>query len=195
MSTEEWKSLYETIEVRTEPDCTIAPKPTEQQLDQFELVADFKLPKSYRDFIRVFGAGELACEYKIMAPGYLNPTGSQGVPVYDLQSFNDSTKNQFDTTFLSFFSDPEKIQRLVYFCATGTGNIIGWDPQDIREARQYDYGIYELGRSETLEFLADSFRAFIEEVCLSEANLHPPGWNEERHGSRRGFDPAWDNSP
>ena len=82
----------------------------------------------------------------------------------------------------------------MFFCRSGTGDLIGWDPTDLQDRRQREYGIYEWGRGDTSRKLADSFPQFIEEVCLSEANLHPPSWDFKELGTRRTFFPAYDVS-
>src|SRR5262249_39255682 len=95
---------------------------------------------------------------------------------------------------LRYFSNPDQIRRTVFFCRTGGGNLIGWDPTDIRDERRRECGIYEWGRQETMTKLAESFSRFIDEVCLSPENLDIPGWDYDELGTRRMFDPCCDLS-
>ena len=144
-----------------------------------------KLPASYRSFVKVFGAGQLADDFRICAPGYPASTG------YDLQRFNEQERGRFSVGDCQLFPDPERVQRLIYFCSTETSEVIGWDPQDARQRKQHEYGIYEVALGPSILLLATSFAEFIQKVCLSEQQLHPPGWDDERLGSRRQFIPPY----
>jgi hypothetical protein len=187
MTMRQWKALYSTLQIITYPNSCL-PTPTDDQLDAFEAAVHFQLPNSYRSFLKIFGAGELACDFKILAPGYPAATG------YNLQQFNDDPTMHFSSDSLQVFENPEQVEWLVYFSYTETSELIGWGPEDVRQPRQHEYGIYEVGRSCTLQLIAVSFSEFVTQVCLSEENLHPPGWNDEKFGSRRRFQPAYDVS-
>jgi hypothetical protein len=69
MQITDWRSFYHTLAIVPgygEP----VPKPTEAHLDQFEGQSGLRLPRSYRDYIIIFGPGELFADWKIAAPGY-----------------------------------------------------------------------------------------------------------------------------
>jgi SMI1 / KNR4 family (SUKH-1) len=53
-------------------------------LDEFESEHGIKLPKSYRTYCQVFGAGEFGSQFKVAVPGY------QGIAeAYSLDSLNE----------------------------------------------------------------------------------------------------------
>jgi hypothetical protein len=161
-----WQRLYDSLEIRELPaDSRIKalPKPSDEDLDLYERESGFLLPLSYRAFIKVFGPGELGGDFRLRAPGY--PDDSHA----DLGRTNAEIRAGLTETFLSFFTDPERVARMVFFCAPGGGDWIGWDPEDVRDARLREYGIYEIG-DEQMEKVADSFPQFIEEVCLGPGN-------------------------
>jgi hypothetical protein len=184
-----WTALRRTLSI---PDNLPAPplaKPTDATLDRFEAETGFRLPHSYRSFIKVFGPGTLAWDYRIKAPGY----PEQGEDV-DLGTFNARIKQTLTKKQAwQQLADPTQARRVVFFCALGGGDLVGWDPEDIRDRRRREYGIYSWGRKVALEFVAGSFTEFIADVCFSEANLRiPPGYKEEELGTRREFIPAVD---
>ena len=90
-----WNAVYQSLEVREQPHLKALPKPTDESLDRFEEESDFQLPRSYRTFIKVFGPGELAWEYRFVAPGY--PRQPEAI---DLVRFNEDTKKRFTKQFL-----------------------------------------------------------------------------------------------
>ena len=159
-----WQELLAKLEIRLQPGWTSLPRPSEDDLTQFESIHNFQLPTSYKSFIKLFGAGTLAFDFKLLAPA----CGES--PRYNLQLFNQVTKTGFTPTFLQFFSDPDRVQRLVYFAVPESADLIGWDPEDVRDSDNHEYGIYELGASEDLELIAGSFSEFIHSFCLAETS-------------------------
>jgi len=141
-------------------------------LDEYEKVNGFKFPTSYRDFIKIFGPGELGEEYVIRAPGYFQPEKSTREQRFnlrtDLACFNDRIRNQpiSEETINKYFSgDGGQISRLVYFAETSIGELIGWDPCDVRSNDSLEYGIYILPReSDHLTLFVESFASFVQEV-------------------------------
>jgi hypothetical protein len=157
-----WQRLYDSLEIHGLPAGSrikALPRPSDEDLDRYERESGFRLPLSYRAFIKVFGPGELGGDFRLRAPGYPDD------PYADLGRTNAEIRAGFTETFLSFFDDPERVSRMVFFCAPGGGDWIGWDPEDVRDAELREYGIYEIG-DEEMEKVADSFPQFIEEVCL-----------------------------
>jgi hypothetical protein len=150
------------------------PRPSDDDLNRYERESGFRLPLSYRAFVKVFGPGELGGDFRLRAPGYPDH------PHADLGRSNAEIRAGLTKTFLSLFNDPDRVARMVFFCAPGGGDWIGWDPEDIRDAELHEYGIYEIG-DEEMEKVADSFPQFIEEVCLGPGNY-------------RTFDPCGDFS-
>src|SRR5205085_8927147 len=104
---------YHSLEIRQPVGLRLLAKPTEAALKAFERRTKVKLPQSYRCFIKVFGPGELAYEYRFLAPGYPKH------PDYiDMVKFNEDTKKRLTKDVLKSYRDPERIERLLFFCRT-----------------------------------------------------------------------------
>jgi hypothetical protein len=181
-----WIALYDSIPIKTCRRGKPLPKPTDQLIAAFEQRSHCKLPTGYKDYIKVFGPGELAWEYQILAPGYAD----QG-DLVDLELFNRKLHSVFTDDFLVHRADPDQVVRMLYFCRTGSGEAIGWDPLDVQDCISMEYGIYLLARDDrSLRKLADSYEDFIEDVCLGNENINIPGWDEGELGPRRSFEPV-----
>lgn len=184
MTVKHWQSVLKALNVVDKVGLTLLPKPTDEALDEFEAQSGVLLPQSYRQFIKVFGPGELIWEFRFFAPGYADQ------PHADLHTFNTEAKAPLTDTFLRSLKDPNRVRRLIFFSRSSTGDLFGWDPEDVRDSKGREYGIYKLGRKNYAEEVAASFQEFIESVVLSESNLHPPKWNAAELGPRNIFDPA-----
>ena len=192
MNKREWKSFCESIRVRYHPQFPVLPKPTDQNLDDFESAYQFQLPRRYREFAKFFGAGVLATTYNIYAPGYRDLPKPQAGPRHDLGYFLDNSPRLFHAEFETDNTEVGRIHKLVYFCATTYGNIIGWDPGDPRDSRKKEYGIYEsLRGEESLKYLAASFPEFVEQICFGPPDCWEEEWDNQ-HPSVRVFEPAWE---
>jgi hypothetical protein len=114
-----WTALRRTLSIPDHPHLKPLPKPTDASLDQFEAESGFRLPHSYRSFVKVFGPGVLAWDYDVRAPGY----PEQGVDV-DLATFNAHIKETLTKKqVLRQFEDPTQVRRVVFFCRQGNGNL------------------------------------------------------------------------
>jgi hypothetical protein len=182
-----WRRLCDELGANEHlPSLKPLPKPTDETLDRFEQESGFRLPLSYRAFVKVFGPGALGCEYQIAVPDYTNNEGGLG-----LRELNRDLKEDIDEGFLELYSTGEQVLRLVLFCEAYRA-WIGWDPAEMSDAQRREYGIYAWGgRDGTLTKLADSFPQFVEEVCLGPG---PPNWDHARFGKRRRFDPCYERS-
>src|SRR5262245_6755722 len=137
-ATNRWRSLYDRI-AKVYPTYRYVPKPTPQAIDEFEATAVFALPHSYREFIEVFGPGELSQRFQFHAPGYAKRN-----KILDLSHFN-----QLFRECKAFFPKETMtnlIARQIVFCVTISGDWIGWDPQDVCDPVNHEYGIYNIGR-------------------------------------------------
>lgn len=188
-STRRWATLWRTLSIPNNLPAPPLAKPTDATLDQFEAEMGFRLPHTYRSFIKVFGPGVLAWDYRIFAPGY----AEQGDSV-DLAIFNAQIKETLAKKHgYQQLDDPTQARRVIFFCRVGGGNLVGWDPVDVRDRRWREYGIYEWGRDVALKCVAGSFTEFIDDVCFSKANSRiPSGYTQEELGTRREFIPAID---
>ncbi len=162
------------------------PKAIPAQLDAFEAQTGFRLPRSYREFLLVFGPGEFSVSLLIAAPGY------EYAGRIDLLAT--SRSYGWDEQEIAVSNAPPEqkahLRRLFYFGLENERQWLGWDPADIRDAAASEYGIY---RVEALgfgtELVATSFQQLVEVTC--ERLFAPdPNWDEEEQGPQRTFRPA-----
>src|SRR5262249_39095921 len=141
------------------------PKPSTAQLDQFEAENGLALPRSYREFILVFGPGEFSASLKIAAPGYGFVPHPSGVDL--LATSRSYGWNAADIARgWGTAEEKERLLRLFYFGLESGRQWLGWDPADVRDPETSEYGIY---RVEALgygtELVAVSFRQLVEVTC------------------------------
>jgi hypothetical protein len=193
MSQQDWKQLYDSLEIEITPGTPKGVKPAQAIISEYEAATGFKLPLDYCEFIQVFGPGELGRVFRIKAPGY--PT--MGYPT-DLGAFNssfDASRN--DPAKLGVYERQEQFKRLHFFAATDGGEAIAWDP-NFHDPDRHDYGIYILlGSSDAPELLAVSFKKFIFDACLGDGYYRlfaeETHWDTARMGNQRVFSP-WINT-
>jgi len=160
---ETWNALYRRLEIVIPPAAVPLPKPTNAALDRYEAETGSKLPRSYRQFVKVFGPGSLCEWFRICVPGYADRK------MIDLREYDRGT-HEGDDLFSEIYGQPELVQRLVFFSHTFGGDIIGWDPESRSKEEALDYMIYGLPRTERhIVKVADSFPKFIEGVLRGTA--------------------------
>ena len=59
MSQQDWKQLYDSLKIELAPGTPKGVRPTPTTISEYESATAFKLPLDYREFIQVFGPGEL----------------------------------------------------------------------------------------------------------------------------------------
>ncbi len=195
MSVKEWQELYDSIKIIPADGKPFAELPDSKTLDEFESSYDVKLPVAYREFIQVFGPGELGQEFRIYAPGFI--TCERLKRNFDLGTFQDFTASlSTDSISLKYHEGyNEQIARMVFFATSGDGEIIGWDVHDVRDEEKHEYGIYILlrGRGKP-ELFAKTFKEFIDYDCFGDGYYRfftdENCWNEEEFGTQRTFYPA-----
>jgi hypothetical protein len=67
MSQQDWKRLYDSLEIEIAPGTPKGVRPTPATISEYESATGFKLPLDYREFIQVFGPGELGRVFRIKA--------------------------------------------------------------------------------------------------------------------------------
>ncbi len=107
----------------------------------------------------------------LRAPGYRLIGKGQDAQVFndfvDLDVFNEAVRTRFNQTdqfgrLISKFEDPDRIARLVFFASNGSPDFFGWDPDDIRDSKLHEYGVYVVERVEGKSHLsASSFTEFV----------------------------------
>lgn len=192
----DWQELLARLEIIGVPDSVSVPKSTSQTFIDFESMSRYRLPESYKSFMHVIGPGEIAEDYRIRGPGFALPGKSIDIVTFneqvDLSYFNERIRQKDrpvnETVVNRYFpADAERILRLIYFATNANGELVGWDPLDIRDEQKMEYGVYiKIQEFNCLSLLSDSFSAFVHEVCLGRGyqkilndtteypDLHPP---------------------
>lgn len=167
MSGFDWGSFIETIDVRSAP----VPVPSDDILDQYERLSGFRLPSSYRGFLRTIGPGQCAYDFRIYSPGY------GGLPkTFRLAAFNTFMRKRLTAEVIQDFSDPGRVARLIFFAENSGGDLAGWDPEDIRDSAGHEYGIYLLLKGfDDTPLAAVSFSEFVQDVCFGRRFLELVG--------------------
>lgn len=135
--------------------------PTPEELDAFEAATEFKLPASYRAFIRVFGPGTFSgATVQIYAPGaeYREMGAKQA----------EFAEHAADLDFLSDReSQAEPITHMIIFAEDVCPRYFGWDVREVRDPAAGEYAIREYDPDYfTCPIVANSFPEFINEFVL-----------------------------
>jgi hypothetical protein len=184
----DWTKLYQGLRILETPSPQIEP-PSDADLDWCERDFGFRLPLEYRAFIKVFGPGQLTHDYRIRSVGSRVTLSTQVAEQFsekvDLVALNEMLREVMAT--LDAMDGPYTTQarRLVYFADNSAGDVVGWDPDDLRDEQAVEYGIYVVRREDGgATPVAGTFAAFIERECLDDA-ARPDYW---------AFRPAWQYS-
>ncbi len=159
--------LFDKIEITKSPRPGAALHMPSSELDfrNFEEAHSMILPDDYKAFAAKFGAGILAENYIIYVPG------CNRSPDLDLAYWNKAC-HKFDEELALRFPGNKQIPRLIHFCSTYMGDLIGWDPLDVRDAKKHDYAIYGLPRNDDLLVeVAPSFREFVKRAFTPLAGI------------------------
>lgn len=157
-------------------------RPSDRVLDAFENRQGWKLPKSYRQYIKVFGAGELFERWRIAAPG------NQSWPYWDLDATNGALQLGADQEVYFSESDRSILHRLFFFGELSGQDPIGWALCDKTNVKNHEYRIY-VRKLDSLQELASSFRSLIES-SYSAFNRADSNSSDDEMGSRLSFWPA-----
>lgn len=156
-----WEQLTKSLDVRQPPGQALS-KPTDATLDKFESAHKFKLPPSYREFVKVFGPGEIGGYFRIYAPGYGKSGADLGRFVKEIRELEEVFRDRFRQKV-------RFIKRMVPFADTLGGDIIVWGPSEITDPSS-EYSIYMIFEDrDKIAELARSFPAFVQDVCLSDS--------------------------
>jgi hypothetical protein len=64
---------------------------------------------------------------------------------------------------------------------------LGWDPQDVRNPKDHEYGVYRVDwRRDEIVFEADSFKKCVQQIC-DELFADDPDYDEPGMGPQRSF--------
>jgi uncharacterized protein (TIGR02996 family) len=175
-----WHEFYDSLVI--EPgDGEPVPKPVVSQLDRFEAEAGFRLPRSYREYILIFGPGLLLTDWYIAAPCYGDSWR------YDLHMLPENMRPPEIWVGRYPSEQQDRVRRCRYFVYGFRGGF-GWDPTEVCGLDAREYAIYQLTQDGRVVRFAESFRGFVENVVLEMLTL--PDWDEEEPGASMRFEPA-----
>jgi hypothetical protein len=188
MTANRWAELCREIWSQP-PGFRAVQKPEEGELDAFECEINSPLPPSYREFILMFGPGELAQEFMIFAP--ICP----GNKHFDMRKFNNHFRQAFDKceVLQNSYKEPQLIRRLVFFGRNIGNDYFGWDPEETAKKANPEYQIHFLQHlAESTRIIAASFEKFILEICLGNKyySIYSATGDRSLEGPRRSFTPA-----
>ena len=160
-----WRELYDSLEHRK---CEEGREPatcSDAVLDECEAALAFRLPTSYRHFMKTFGPGEIFEYFKIYGPGFSprDPRREQ----LDLTALTER-RRKLAKKYFDFYDDSALAARLITFCSTLDGHQFGWDPQE--KPSEHDYGpdssVYVFPRlQKRIPRAAKTFQEFIVDYC------------------------------
>jgi hypothetical protein len=192
-----WDDYHKTIQELPPSFTALVDKPTDLDLDAFEKRNHFRLPLSYRSFVKLFGPGQLAFDFTIRAPGYVKTPqmclSNSAYPLVDIDCFNLDLRSEgpLRPEVLSEYADPDsRVGRLVFFADNTAGDLVGWDTLELLDAESLESAIYMvLGEEMSIRFLASSFFQFIDTICYDKpsSDAAPSGRREPDY---RVFRPA-----
>jgi hypothetical protein len=157
MSTEYWHELYRRITfLKGEP----VFRCDEAQITEFQNRIGYPLPRSYIDFVALFGPGELAETFQIAAPGDDRKSD------YDLFTYNDNTHTARADEVDEYSPDPGLFRRFLFFGQDISSNDYAWDPTEVTNVETHEYAIYVKYREWNVKRLADSFEEFVRDVVF-----------------------------
>src|SRR3712207_3583023 len=96
MTATDWQGLYRSLRILGPAPAPLVGVPTEADLDRFEIAHGFRLPLSYRAFIKVFRPGQLAYDFTVRGPGFRVARSGAAAQAFneqvDLDSLNEILK-------------------------------------------------------------------------------------------------------
>ena len=160
-----WKALYDSLEHEK---CEEGREPvtcSDAALETCEAALAFRLPTSYRLFMKTFGPGEIFDYFKIYGPGF--PPGHPSRDGLDLTARAEWRKRIAGDSF-KYYDDPALAARVITFCSTLDGHNFGWDPLEKPSETEFgsESSIYAVPRLDNdMPRVAKSFKEFIVDFC------------------------------
>jgi hypothetical protein len=176
LAARDWQRLYRRLTAniptawKNRPRSYPGAEPLKAALTEFEKAAGFKLPRSYKTFVKVFGPGELGGYFRICIPGD-QECGDDLATQHELVSATFRTADDLEHGDL--------LNRLLFFASTIGGETVGWDPLDVTDPRGCEYRVYYVTRSNTCKAIAPSFPEFVSEICLKNNLYKYFGWKNQ----------------
>jgi hypothetical protein len=155
-----WTTLAKSVKIVEPATYSYLPKPDAAVLDQFEMSHGMKLPETYREFAKLFGAGELGEYYRIAVPLCVADD-------YGLQEYNQGWQKA-----MKIWEDSvprESVPRMLFFAGTIGGESYAWDTGDCRDPVSCEHAIYLLPRDGPAVIVAESFLSFVQQCVAGTA--------------------------
>ena len=156
---------------------SLSPRDYQDVFDYAQRALDFTLPNSYCEYIKVFGPGTLALEYRIAAPGY--PGQNWQTNLLCLNESHSRFIRSLEGVTKGYYSAQRQI---VWFCTSGRGDSFGWMPDEIHTVVEDECAVYMLRRSEAEPSLvSETFTSFILDHCLRRIPFDGTFGGDSRH--------------
>ena len=181
-----WQSLYDSLEHEkcTDTDSPMPVTCSDATLDECEAALAFRLPTSYRLFMKTFGPGEIFDYYKIFGPGF--PPAHSSRDHLDLTARVERRKKIGGWNFKNY-DDPALAARMITFSSTLDGHDFGWDP--LEKPIETEFGsessIYAVRKEgDDMPRVAKTFKEFIVDFCQNGRDFEcfggNPSWIPEK---------------
>ena len=183
-----WKRLADQLIRKSGHDLVRPPKEKiDSALKKYEEEIGVSLPEGYKAFIREFGPGEIGA-FRVFGPKISKFRDCGNDIAEENQNWRDPEG------YWATSGKPALVARLICFSTSIGGDACFWDPDDVRDPKNHEYGIYVLpqsGADGKVTCVAGSFKEFVESVCLGHGfDKIGGGWGEEGSPPQR-FLPAW----
>ncbi len=156
----EWRKLYDELEPKGERRPRWASDKQAEigdALAAFEKEFGVKLPRSYKAFTHVFGAGEMAGFFRFYAPCVKNPENDDLVTRH-----RDIREVEAD----GWIGEAAWLHKAVWIGDTVGGELLILDTGTITDAASRECRVCWLHRSRRVDRSADSLIRFIEDICM-----------------------------
>lgn len=156
-----WDELYEKLKTEQAPyeGFALVEKPGEVELDEFEAHTMIRLPRSYREFSQLFGAGELAGFFRFATP-------MSAANKFELTEFSSELHGEPDEKLLEAYGTEEEMRHFLFFCASGGGDFFGWKTDECTNNEDREYRIYHFGEFGKPKAIAETFVEFVRDYVL-----------------------------
>jgi hypothetical protein len=159
-----WQRLLDIVQIEGE----LQPI-SDSQLDAFEAKNQTKLPWSYREFCKVFGAGSLRARIWIHITTPDNPFIKRPESRGTMESMDVLNEEIWSTIFLDvdeYCPDPALIRQGLFFGSDIYTHHYFWNRQEITDKDRNEMGVWVIYREMKIYRLAESFESFVWDICL-----------------------------
>jgi SMI1 / KNR4 family (SUKH-1) len=156
----QWADLLGSLEVNYRMGRPPLTPAAQGDIEAFERARGVPLPRSYREYCAVFGAGEVALRFKIAVPGFKGDATA-----FSLEDLDKVAHEGLD--YEEYSRDPRQHERGIFFCTDTVRSYHFFDPADADPAGE-EYAVYTLFSDFEVERTADNFWEFVTGCCLGD---------------------------